>query len=107
LVAGWQLPVYIVDADASDVLSLFQTLEALPLIRPRDKKYFRAGDLFRVPGLPAKLDTLSHLARTDSSADANFYSNPRLVTHIDDSAIAALKGFYRDHLKTGQVSFFR
>ena len=38
---------------------------------------------------------------TDSSSDANFYANPRLVTHIDDYAIQALTQFYREHLTEG------
>ena len=33
-------------------------------------------------------------AREDESDDAQFYAPPRLVTHIDDQAIAALRGFY-------------
>ncbi len=38
---------------------------------------------------------------TDESSDANFYANPRLVTHIDDHAIQALTQFYREHLADG------
>lgn len=42
-------------------------------------------------------------AREDESVDAAFYSWPRLVTHIDDGAIAALAGFYRRTLPAGGV----
>jgi SAM-dependent methyltransferase len=34
--------------------------------------------------------------RADSSSDAGFYLVPRLVTHIDDGAIAAVRELYRD-----------
>lgn len=35
-----------------------------------------------------------HFRRHDESDDSNFYSQPRLVTHIDDPAIAAATAFY-------------
>ena len=34
------------------------------------------------------------LRRRDETSDARFYDQPRLLTHIDDSAIAALTSFY-------------
>eukprot|EP01043_Picozoa_sp_COSAG02_P033637 COSAG02_NODE_2305_length_9181_cov_3.277001_6_plen_232_part_00 len=34
------------------------------------------------------------LRRRDETSDTRFYDQPRLVTHIDDSAIAALTSFY-------------
>ena len=37
-------------------------------------------------------------AREDESADAGFYRQPRLVTHIDDATIAALTDFYAEFL---------
>ncbi|HJU20116.1 MAG TPA: methyltransferase domain-containing protein [Stellaceae bacterium] len=40
-------------------------------------------------------------ARLDEDADELFYEPPRLVTHIDDGAIAALTGFYRRVLPAG------
>lgn len=36
----------------------------------------------------------------DSGDDREFYRDPRLVTHIDDGAIAAVGGFY-EHLELG------
>jgi len=35
-----------------------------------------------------------HFQRVDESDDAFFYATPRLVTHIDDAAIAAITRFY-------------
>ncbi len=40
-------------------------------------------------------------ARVDEGDDAAFYAPPRLVTHIDDNAIAALSEFYARMLKPG------
>ncbi len=39
--------------------------------------------------------------RMDESPDAAFYSVPRLVTHIDDDAIAAVTQLYREHFPPG------
>jgi SAM-dependent methyltransferase len=39
--------------------------------------------------------------KVDPSNDADFYVAPRLVTHIDDAAIAALTGYYRTALPAG------
>ena len=39
--------------------------------------------------------------RVDESADDRFYSVPRLVTHIDDAAIAAVTRLYRETLPAG------
>jgi SAM-dependent methyltransferase len=40
-------------------------------------------------------------AKEDPGDDLDFYAPPRLVTHIDAGAIAALTGFYREHLPEG------
>jgi SAM-dependent methyltransferase len=42
-------------------------------------------------------------AKEDARDDAEFYAPARLVTHIDEGAIAALTGFYREVLPTGGV----
>jgi SAM-dependent methyltransferase len=42
-----------------------------------------------------------HFRRYDESADAAFYEFPRLVTHIDDAAIAAATAFYRQLVPAG------
>ena len=42
-------------------------------------------------------------ARVDEGDDLNFYAPPRLVTHIDEQAIAALTGYYRSVLPPGGV----
>ncbi len=47
-------------------------------------------------GLPARAFT-----KRDPTPDALFYLQPRLVTHIDDSAIAAVTASYRRHLPPG------
>jgi SAM-dependent methyltransferase len=39
--------------------------------------------------------------RFDESADPLFYLQPRLVTHIDDAAIAAVTQLYRDYFPVG------
>jgi len=41
--------------------------------------------------------------KEDPGDDAAFYAEPRLVTHIDDQAIAALTGFYRQALPASGV----
>ena len=41
--------------------------------------------------------------RLDESPDVDFYSFPRLVTHIDDSAIAAVTQLYRERLPAGSA----
>lgn len=40
-------------------------------------------------------------AKADPSPDPDFYALPRLVTHIDNAAIAALTDFYRQTLPAG------
>ena len=42
-----------------------------------------------------------HFRRIDETDDALFYREPRLVTHIDDAAIAALTGFYGQLIAPG------
>jgi SAM-dependent methyltransferase len=50
----------------------------------------------QLPGLPpAAFD------KADPSPDAEFYEFPRFVTHIDDAAIAAVTGVYRETLPPG------
>jgi SAM-dependent methyltransferase len=39
--------------------------------------------------------------RADESPDASFYSEPRLVTHIDDATIAALTALYAETIPPG------
>jgi SAM-dependent methyltransferase len=47
-------------------------------------------------GLPA-----GAFQRLDEMPDAEFYAAPRLVTHIDDGAIAAVTGLYREYFPAG------
>lgn len=46
--------------------------------------------------LPARL-----MARHDESDDGDFYSVPRIVTHVDDSTMAALTEAYRSLIPAG------
>ena len=46
---------------------------------------------------------LGFFERSDGSADATFYSWPRLVTHIDDNAIAAVGALYEELEIEGEV----
>ena len=39
--------------------------------------------------------------KVDAGDDLAFYAPPRLVTHIDERAVAALTGFYRERLPEG------
>jgi SAM-dependent methyltransferase len=41
--------------------------------------------------------------RYDETPDEWFYSSPRLVTHIDDRAIAAVTQLYREHFPPGRT----
>jgi tetratricopeptide (TPR) repeat protein len=53
----------------------------------------------RAEGWP--FDDAKHMARADEAADAEFYAQPRLVTHVDDAAIAALRSYYGATLGQG------
>ncbi len=50
----------------------------------------------QLPGLPE-----AAFARSDPSPDAEFYAEPRFVTHIDDDAIAVVTQAYRERLPSG------
>ncbi len=51
-----------------------------------------------LPELPPRA-----FAKADPSPDADFYAEPRFVTHIDDGAIAAVTGLYRELFPPGGV----
>ena len=55
----------------------------------------------RDPGLPEL--PRGAFTKEDEGDDLEFYGEARLVTHLDDAAIAALTGFYRDRLPRGGV----
>jgi len=57
-----------------------------------------AGPENAFPELPA-----GAFAKLDAGDDADFYAQVRLVTHIDEAAIATLTGFYRQVLPVGGV----
>ncbi len=50
----------------------------------------------QLPGLPA-----AAFDKADPSPDSEFYAFPRLVTHIDDAAIATVTQVYRERLPSG------
>lgn len=61
-----------------------------------------AGSVLINPAWPADFPlSAAHLARIDETADTQFYSQPRMVHHIDDHAIATLKQHYREALPAG------
>jgi SAM-dependent methyltransferase len=49
-----------------------------------------------LPELPPRA-----FAKADPSPDAAFYAEPRFVTHIDDGAVAAVTGLYRELFPAG------
>jgi hypothetical protein len=52
--------------------------------------------------VPDRLEFPPHaFTKADPGDDAAFYAEPRLVTHIDDDAIAALTDYYRRVLPAG------
>jgi Methyltransferase domain len=67
------------------------------IFKPPPKRQRKGFDAMTDPlGLPAQSFT-----KDDPADDAAFYVVPRLVTHIDDAAIAALTGYYRRALPAG------
>ena len=52
----------------------------------------------RIAGLPERA-----FEKADPSPDLEFYARPRLVTHIDAGAIAAVTALYRDTVPAGGV----
>jgi SAM-dependent methyltransferase len=54
---------------------------------------------------PNPLFPAGAFARLDEADDAEFYAPARLVTHIDENAIAAITAFYRSVLKPNSVVF--
>lgn len=55
----------------------------------------RVSEVLRNPRWPSAWSyTDADFRRQDESNDENFYNMPRLVTHIDDSAIKAISAFY-------------
>jgi SAM-dependent methyltransferase len=54
------------------------------------------GEEISVPLTPSEA-----FRRYDETPDEEFYSVPRLVTHIDERAIAAVTQLYREHLPPG------
>jgi FKBP-type peptidyl-prolyl cis-trans isomerase 2 len=55
----------------------------------------------RINGRPTDFLAPGALAREDDAADPVFYQRPRMVQHIDDTAIAAVTDLYRQLLPPG------
>lgn len=83
----------IIDTEKSKVLKEFEKLSKL-VNESEDggKKWFYMLSNQRLP-----------FNRHDKSNDNMFYNKPRLVTHIDDSAIRSLAEFYSTHLRDDSV----
>jgi SAM-dependent methyltransferase len=60
-----------------------------------------SGDTPQVSDLPQL--PREAFRKRDASPDPLFYAAPRFVTHIDDTAIAAVTGLYREVLPSGGV----
>ena len=67
---------------------LFSDDQDLPAVRTMTNTFEFPPDAFK---------------KSDVGDDSDFYVQPRFVTHIDDTAIAALTSFYRGTLPTGGV----
>lgn len=62
------------------------------------------ADVLKDPKWPDKWPFKpADFSRQDESTDTYFYSEPRLVTHIDDQAIKALTAYYKREIKDGSA----
>lgn len=62
----------------------------------------KVEDILKTPQWPEKWPyTPADFKRQDESNDNQFYDNPRLVYHIDDSAVGALTRYYKTVLFEG------
>jgi len=59
------------------------------------------GMQIRWNGQPTDFFSDNPFARTDETPDRTFYERPRLVNHIDDTAIVNISGLYGNVLNTG------
>ena len=77
--------------------TVFQhTLKYMELLATRTMSSFRSTAY--TPRHPSWPYNPQDFVRLDESSDTDFYSSPRFVTHIDDTAIAALKRYYAEQL---------
>ena len=62
------------------------------------------ADVLRDPKWPDRWPFKpADFSRQDETIDNSFYSEPRLVTHIDDQAIKALTAYYKREIKDGSA----
>jgi Methyltransferase domain len=83
-------------------------IERVRLSKPRAAVVSRLSGQIVLRVFPTMNDPLPELPveafhKEDAADDGLFYDPPRLVTHIDDGAIAALMEFYRAALAPGGV----
>ena len=99
----WSFDMKVINNEQSPVLREFINIAPPPpSLVAQDPQLTGEQDL-HIPGLPAWVNRTNHFGRQDSSLDCNFYDFPRLVTHIDDSAIASLTKFYSEAIMPGSV----
>lgn len=109
--------------DSSHPLSGYDVTLTFESLKPEDDSY-RACDNNSSPGLPEKqlpdfltgpgmqlryannkTDFFSDdpFQRTDNSVDSEFYSQPRLIDHLDESALMQLRSLYNELVPAGSV----
>ena len=81
------------------VLAVRGNMAAQPWSSSKD-----ANTILKKPEWPEKFPlSPEHFRRIDESSDSDFYAEPRMVHHIDEHAIAALKRLYGEMLPKGGV----
>jgi len=95
----WTFEMNVVNPEQSAVLREFINIDP----PPAPQSCLGGEDDQRIPGLPSWVNKTNHFGRQDSSLDCNFYDFPRLVTHIDDTAINSLTQFYSQTIPSGSV----
>lgn len=100
LAKSWKLPVWVKNAQKSQVLQKFLQMEPLSTdtFTTEDLIEQCKKEIFKFPGLSDQLGS-NHLERMDKRSDTIFYEQPRFVTHIDDFAIESLAKYYSEHLE--------
>merc|ERR1711892_1090621 len=100
--SSWSFRMNVINPEHSPVLREFIDIEPPPASTSLTTPGSEQQDL-QVPGLPPWVNRTNHFGRQDSSLDSNFYDFPRLVTHIDDTAIGSLTQLYSEAVKPGSV----
>lgn len=86
--------------DNVDIFSIHPILQSFA----RTRAHISPADVLRSPEWPETWPFVSeHFSRQDETDDSRFYSDPRMVFHIDDSAIEALTSFYKETIPKGSA----